>query len=90
MGLPLGAVDLLVMAFAERRHHGAGVVARVPAALSLTLLAAGLAPGLGALAVAVACAGFFVAPALTTSCPMPTRRPRPASAPRPASGSTPR
>jgi hypothetical protein len=97
VGLSLGAVGLLVMAFAERHHHGAGVVARVLAALSLgsapggllngavdwrtapgvrlpagalglTLLAAGLAPGLGALTVAVACAGFLVAPALTTSC----------------------
>jgi hypothetical protein len=98
VGLSLGAVDLLVMAFAGRHHQGAGVVAWVLAALSLgsalggllngavdwrtapgvrlpllagalglTLLAAGLAPGLGTLAVAVACAGFFVAPALTTS-----------------------
>ncbi|MFJ6837677.1 MFS transporter [Streptomyces sp. NPDC091209] len=98
VGLSLGAVDLLVMAFAGRHHHGAGAVAWVLAALSLgsalggvlngavdwrtapgvrlpllagclglTLLAAGLAPGLGTLTVAVACAGFFVAPALTTS-----------------------
>ncbi|MFF2366214.1 MFS transporter [Streptomyces sp. NPDC058122] len=98
VGLSLGAVDLLVMAFAERHHHGAGVVAWVLAALSLgsalggllngavdwrlapgarlpllagalglALLGAGLAQSLGALAVAVACAGFFVAPALTTS-----------------------
>jgi MFS family permease len=35
--------------------------------LGLGLAAAGLAPGLGTLTVAVACAGFFVAPALTTS-----------------------
>ncbi|MFI0962884.1 MFS transporter [Streptomyces sp. NPDC021080] len=98
VGLSLGAVDLLVMAFAEQHHHGAGVVAWVLAALSLgsalggllngavdwrtapgtrlpllagalglALLGAGLADGLGTLAVAVACAGFFVAPALTTS-----------------------
>ncbi|MFB7247992.1 MFS transporter [Streptomyces populi] len=98
VGLSLGAVDLLVMAFAERHHHGAGVVAWVLAALSLgsalggllngavdwraapgvrlpllagalglALLGAGLAQSLGALAVAVACAGFFVAPALTTA-----------------------
>ncbi|MEV6194725.1 MFS transporter [Streptomyces sp. NPDC051920] len=98
VGLSLGAVDLLVMAFAERHHHGSGVVAWVLAALSLgsalggllngavdwrsapgarlpllagalglALLGAGLAQGLGALVVAVACAGFFVAPALTTS-----------------------
>ncbi|MFE2300381.1 MFS transporter [Streptomyces sp. NPDC059445] len=98
VGLSLGAVDLLVMAFAERHHHGGGVVAWVLAALSLgsalggllngavdwraapgvrlpllagalglALLGAGLAQSLGALAVAVACAGFFVAPALTTS-----------------------
>ncbi|MET8136594.1 MFS transporter [Streptomyces sp. NPDC005251] len=98
VGLSLGAVDLLVIAFTGQHHHGAGVVAWVLAALSLgsalggllngavdwrtapgvrlpllagclglTLLAAGLAPGLGTLTVAVACAGFFVAPALTTS-----------------------
>ncbi|MGW3912253.1 MFS transporter [Streptomyces sp. NPDC005070] len=98
VGLSLGAVDLLVMAFAERHHHGAGVAAWVLAALSLgsalggllngavdwraapgvrlpllagalglALLGAGFAQSLGALAVAVACAGFFVAPALTTS-----------------------
>jgi Arabinose efflux permease len=98
VGLSLGAVDLLVMAFAEQHHRGADAVAWVLAALSLgsalggllngavdwrtapgvrlpllagalgvTLLAAGLAPGLGTLTAAVACAGFFVAPALTTS-----------------------
>ncbi|MFC9844829.1 MFS transporter [Streptomyces sp. NPDC060223] len=98
VGLALGALDLLVMAFAGQRHHGDDVVAWVLAALSagsalggllngavdwrtsaktrlplmaggvgLALLAAGLAPGLGTLTVAVACAGFFVAPALTTS-----------------------
>ncbi|WP_406374533.1 MFS transporter [Streptomyces sp. NBC_00647] len=98
VGLSLGAVDLLVMAFAEQRHHGAGVVAWALAALSLgsalggllngavdwrmspgvrlpalaaglglALFAAALAPGLATLTLAVACAGFFVAPALTTS-----------------------
>ncbi|GGN77174.1 MFS transporter [Streptomyces albiflavescens] len=98
VGLSLGSLDLLVMAFAQQRHHGDDVVAWVLAALSvgsalggllngavnwrrparvrlplqagglgLALLAAGLAPGLGTLTVAVACAGFFVAPALTTS-----------------------
>jgi MFS family permease len=98
VGLSVGAVDLLVMAYATRHHHGNDVVAWVLAALSLgsalggllngavdwrtpararlpllagglglALAAAGLAPGLGTLTVAVACAGFFVAPALTTS-----------------------
>jgi MFS family permease len=98
VGLSLGAIDLLVMAFAQQRHHGDDVVAWVLAALSvgsalggllngavnwrtsarvrlplqagglgLALLGAGLAPGLGTLTFAVACAGFFVAPALTTS-----------------------
>ncbi|MFF6997375.1 MFS transporter [Streptomyces sp. NPDC008313] len=98
VGLSLGAVDLLVVAFAEQRHHGDDVVAWVLAALSagsalggllngafewrtnarvrlpllaaglgLALAAAGLAPGLLALTVAVACAGLFVAPALTTA-----------------------
>ncbi|MER5382594.1 MFS transporter [Streptomyces sp. NPDC002688] len=98
VGLSLGAVDLLVMAFAEQRHHGAGVVAWALAALSLgsalggllngavdwqmspgvrlpvlaaglglALFAAALAPGHATLTLAIACAGFFVAPALTTS-----------------------
>ncbi|GAX51408.1 MFS transporter [Streptomyces olivochromogenes] len=98
VGLSVGAVDLLVMAYATRHQHGNDVVAWVLAALSLgsalggllngavdwrmpararlpllagglglALSAAGLAPGLGTLTVAVACAGFFVAPALTTS-----------------------
>ncbi|MFD5769049.1 MFS transporter [Streptomyces sp. NPDC127049] len=98
VGLSLGAMDLLVLAFAASRHHGDDVVAWVLAALSagsavggllngavswrtgtrvrlpllavglgLALAAAGLAPGVGALTVAVACAGFFVAPALTTA-----------------------
>ncbi|MFE2418169.1 MFS transporter [Streptomyces hokutonensis] len=35
--------------------------------LGLALVAAGVAPGLWSLTVAVACAGFFVAPALTTA-----------------------
>ncbi|MFG2435188.1 MFS transporter [Streptomyces sp. NPDC048508] len=98
VGLSLGAVDLLVLAFAEQHHHGAQTVAWVLAALSLgsavggllngavdwrlspgarlpltagglglALLAAAFAPDLGTLTAAVACAGFFVAPALTTS-----------------------
>jgi len=98
VGLSLGAVDLLVLAFAEQRHHGEGAVAWVLAALStgsavggllngavdwrmsarlrlpllavglaLSLCAAGLAPGLVTLSAAVAVAGLFVAPALTTS-----------------------
>ncbi|MDQ0774457.1 MFS family permease [Streptomyces aurantiacus] len=98
VGLSLGAVDLLVLAFAEQRHHGENAVAWVLAALSagsavggllngavdwrmsarlrLPLLAvglalalgvAGLAPGLVTLSAAVAVAGLFVAPALTTS-----------------------
>ncbi|WP_327352508.1 MFS transporter [Streptomyces sp. NBC_01304] len=98
VGLALGAMDLLVLAFAADRHQGDDVVAWVLAALSagsavggllngavnwrtsirvrlplltvglgLALAAAGLAPGVGTLTVAVACAGFFVAPALTTA-----------------------
>jgi len=98
VGLSLGAIDLLVLAFVAEGHHGDDVVAWVLAALSagstvggllngavnwrtsarvrlpllavglgLALAAAGLATGLGALTVAVACAGFFVAPALTTA-----------------------
>lgn len=98
MGLALSAVYLLVMAFAEQRGYGDGVVPWVLAALSagsavggllngavnwrtaarvrlavsavglgLVLAAAGLASGLWTLAVAVACAGVFVAPALTTA-----------------------
>ncbi|MFE0425286.1 MFS transporter [Streptomyces sp. NPDC058953] len=35
--------------------------------LGIALAAAGLAPGLGTLTVAMACVGFFVAPALTTA-----------------------
>jgi MFS family permease len=98
VGLSLGAVDLLVLAFAEQRQHGDAVVAWVLAALSVgsavgglvngavnwrvsarvrlpllavglafALGAAGLAPGLLTLSAAVAVAGLFVAPALTTS-----------------------
>ncbi|MFI7406647.1 MFS transporter [Streptomyces sp. NPDC049541] len=98
VGLTLGVVDLVVVAFAEQRHYGDGTVAwtlaalsagsavgglvngavhwRVPAPVRLPLVAAGLgvalfgagfAPGLGTLAVALAAAGFFVSPALTTA-----------------------
>ncbi|MER6557992.1 MFS transporter [Streptomyces sp. NPDC001027] len=100
VGLALGVVDLLVVAFSERHGHGSGgaAVAWVLAALSagsavggllngavswrtpapgrlpwltaglgLALCGAALAPGLGALAAAVAIAGFFVSPALTTA-----------------------
>ncbi|WP_311736817.1 MFS transporter [Streptomyces sp. TLI_185] len=98
VGLTLGVVDLVVVAFAEQRHYGDGAVAwtlaalsagsavgglvngavhwRVPApvrlpltvaGLGVALLGAGFAPGLGTLAVALAAAGFFVAPTLTTA-----------------------
>ncbi|MGQ4361784.1 MFS transporter [Streptomyces sp. SAS_272] len=100
VGLALGVVDLLVVAFAQRHGHGAGgagvawvlaalsagsalggllngavswrtpPAARLPmltAGLGLTLCGAALAPGLGTLAAAVAVAGFFVSPALTTA-----------------------
>ncbi|NEB06038.1 MFS transporter [Streptomyces sp. SID13726] len=98
VGLALGVLDLLVVVFAERHHHGAASVAWVLAALSagsavggllngsvnwslpartrLTLLTAclgaalvgaGLAPGLGTLALVMAGAGFFVSPAVTTA-----------------------
>ncbi|MCZ4506820.1 MFS transporter [Streptomyces sp. ActVer] len=98
VGLALGAVDLLVPAFAEQRGHGDDTVAWIFAALSagsavggllygvvewrtgtrvrlpaltvglgLALAVAGLAPGLATLTAAVVCAGFFVAPALTTA-----------------------
>nr|WP_237519016.1 MFS transporter [Streptomyces sp. SID5910] len=49
---------------------GSSARARLPffaAGLGLCLAAAGLAPGVGALVAAVACAGLFVAPALTTA-----------------------
>jgi MFS family permease len=98
VGLALGAVELLVLAFAEQRQHGDDTVAWVLAALSagsavgglvngavnwrvsarvrlpllavglaLALGAAGWAPGLLTLSAAMAVAGLFVAPALTTS-----------------------
>ncbi|MHC3472455.1 MFS transporter [Streptomyces sp. 7R007] len=98
VGLAVGAVELVVVAFAGQRHYGDdaaawtlaalsagsalggllhGAVAWRPAArvrlpfavagLGLALLGAGLADGLGTLAVALAAAGFFVAPALTTA-----------------------
>ena len=98
VGVTLGAVDLVVVAFAEQRHYGDGTVAwtlaalsagsavgglangavhwRVPApvrlpltvaGLGVALLGAGFAPGLGTLAVALAAAGFFVSPTLTTA-----------------------
>ena len=98
VGLGVGVLDLLVVAFAERHHHGGESVAWVLAALSagsavggmlngavdwgvpararlalltaclgLALVGAGLAPGLGTLALVMAGAGFFVSPALTTA-----------------------
>ncbi|MFF3514852.1 MFS transporter [Streptomyces sp. NPDC002573] len=98
VGLGIGALDLLVLAFVEERRYGDDVAAWVLAALSagsavggllngaadwrtsarvrlpvlaaalgLTLAVAGLAPGLAVLTSAVACAGLFIAPALTTS-----------------------
>ncbi|MFG2551942.1 MFS transporter [Streptomyces sp. NPDC048581] len=99
VGLALGVVDLLVVAFAEAHGHGGGSAAAwVLAALSagsavggllngavawrasagtrlagqaaglgLALCGAGLAQGLGTLAVAVAVAGVFVAPLITTA-----------------------
>ncbi|MET9968790.1 MFS transporter [Streptomyces sp. NPDC006356] len=98
VGLGLGVLDLLVVVFADRHHHGGASVAWVLAALSagsavggmlngavnwrvpartrlalltlclgLALLGAGLAPGLGTLALVVAGAGFFVSPAITTA-----------------------
>ncbi|MFJ2780950.1 MULTISPECIES: MFS transporter [unclassified Kitasatospora] len=96
-GLALGALDLMVVAFAEARGQ-AGAVAWILAALSagsavgglaygavtwsapnrarlpllaaglgLALAGAGLAPNLPALAAAVALAGLFVSPAVTTA-----------------------
>ncbi|MFF7138263.1 MFS transporter [Streptomyces sp. NPDC008196] len=98
VGLALGVLDLLVVVFAERHHHGGESVAWVLAALSagsavggmlngavnwtvparirlalltaclgLALTGAGLAPGLGALALVMAVVGFFVSPAVTTA-----------------------
>ncbi|MFD5841981.1 MFS transporter [Streptomyces chartreusis] len=98
VGLALGVLDLLVVAFAETGGHGAGSAAWVLAALSagsavggllngavawrsaagtrlaaqaaglgLALCGAALAQGLGTLAVAVAVAGVFVSPLITTA-----------------------
>ncbi|MEV8429932.1 MFS transporter [Streptomyces chartreusis] len=98
VGLALGVLDLLVVAFAETSGHGAGSAAWVLAALSagsavggllngavawrsaagtrlaaqsaglgLALCGAALAQGLGTLAVAVAVAGVFVSPLITTA-----------------------
>nr|WP_063826081.1 MFS transporter [Streptomyces antibioticus] len=58
-GLANGAVDWRVAARVRLPLLAAG--------LGVTLCLAGLAPGIGALAVAAACTGFFVAPALTTA-----------------------
>ncbi|WP_329334614.1 MFS transporter [Streptomyces sp. NBC_00663] len=58
-GLLNGAVDW--------RSPARARLALLAAGLGLTLCLAGLAPGVGVLAVAAACAGFFVAPALTTA-----------------------
>ncbi|MGW1257900.1 MFS transporter [Streptomyces sp. NPDC002513] len=97
-GLAVGALELLVLAFAQERRYDDSAAAWVLAALSagsvvggllngavdwrvsararLPLLAlapglvvavAGLAPGLASLTVAGACAGLFIAPALTTA-----------------------
>lgn len=98
VGLALGAVDLVVVAFAGQRHYGDDAVAwtlaalsagsavggllngavpwRAPAGARLPLMVAGLgtallcaalAPDLVTLALTLAAAGFFVAPALTTA-----------------------
>jgi len=98
VGLAIGVLDLLVVVFAERHHHGGASVAWVLAALSagsavggmlngavdwrtpartrlalltlglgLALLGAGFAPGLVTLALVMAGAGLFVAPAMTTA-----------------------
>ncbi|WP_330282233.1 MFS transporter [Streptomyces sp. NBC_00588] len=98
VGLALGAVDLIVVAFVGQRHYGDDAVAwtlaalsagsavggllngtvpwRTPARVRLPLLVAGLgtallcaalAPNLVTLALTLATAGLFVAPALTTA-----------------------
>ncbi|MCF3121839.1 MFS transporter, partial [Streptomyces arenae] len=97
VGLCLGALDLLFVAFAEEAGHPDAVVwvlaafsagsavggllhggiswrasarTRLPVlavALGAASAAAGLAPGLPVLAGVAACAGLFVAPALTTA-----------------------
>ncbi|MFJ2813791.1 MFS transporter [Streptomyces sp. NPDC087294] len=58
-GLLNGAVDWRTPARTRLPFCAAG--------LGITLAAAGLAPGIGTLAVAVACAGLFVAPTMTTA-----------------------
>ncbi|MGW1102818.1 MFS transporter [Streptomyces sp. NPDC002540] len=97
VGLCLGALDLLVVAFTEQHHRGAAVAwvmaalsagsavgglahgavswrasnrirLPVPAAgLGLAMAVAGLSPDVYVLVAAVAAAGVFVAPALTTA-----------------------
>lgn len=97
LGLCLGSLDLLVVAFTEDRHQGASVAWvlaalsagsavgglaygavswRMPrrvrlgalgTALGVSLVAAGVSPNVYVLAAAVAAAGLFVAPALTTA-----------------------
>ncbi|MFE3036976.1 MFS transporter [Streptomyces canus] len=98
VGLAIGSLDLLVVAFAGLHGHGGASVAWVLAAVStgsavggllngavawrgpararlvpltlglgLALVGAGLAPGLGTLALFMAVAGFFVSPVLTTA-----------------------
>ncbi|WP_406456484.1 MFS transporter [Streptomyces sp. NBC_00876] len=97
VGLGLGALDLLVVAFTDRLHHPAAVSwvlaalsagsavgglaygavrwksssrVRLPvvaAGLGAALMAAGVSPHLYVLIAAVAVAGLFVAPALTTA-----------------------
>ncbi|MFE6975178.1 MFS transporter [Streptomyces sp. NPDC057682] len=97
VGLGLGSLELLVVAFTESLHSASSVswvlaalsagsavgglsygavrwrspdrvrLPLVAAALGATLLAAGFSPGLPVLAVLIAVAGLFVAPALTTA-----------------------
>ncbi|MFI1365682.1 MFS transporter [Streptomyces griseochromogenes] len=97
VGLALGGIDLLVMAFAAESQDTALVpwilgalsagsalgglvggaidwrrpartrLAAFAAGLGLVIAAAGLAPGLWTLTVAMACAGAFIAPTLTTA-----------------------
>ncbi|WP_392673470.1 MFS transporter [Streptomyces sp. LN785] len=97
VGLCLGALELLAVAFTEQHHRGAAVawvmaalstgsavgglaygavswrrssrlrLAALAAGLGLSLLAAGVSPNLYVLVGAVAVAGLFVAPAITTA-----------------------
>ncbi|MDH6607252.1 MFS family permease [Streptomyces sp. SAI-208] len=98
VGLAIGSLDLLVVAFADLHGHSGAGVAWVLAAVSagsavggllngalpwrgpagprlvlltlglgLALVGAGLATGLGTLALVMAVAGFFVSPAVTTA-----------------------